>query len=395
MDSESSNGTGAPSPSDPGPGATLLRLGAYTLVVVLTLGAIGVVYWQQTPRQTPDSEQPEQYTGFVGFLAALSDEDIEFLAENLARNALEAPDRGREAALPKPALNGFALSNATIPREAIRRGGPPRDGIPALLDPKFVPVSKTNFLRFDDKVVSVEHDDDVRAYPLRVLVWHEIVNDTVGGVPVAVTYCPLCGTAMVFDRRAGGRQRTFGVSGLLYNNDVLMYDHQTESLWSQLKMEAVSGPMVGTKLNWLPSRLMSWEAWRERYPNGKVLSTETGYARNYASQPYEGYDADQRTLFPFDRNRDDLDNKTWVVGVRIGDAATAYALETLAQAEGNAVSDSVGGVPLRITYRPNADEVVVVRADNGEEVPGVRAYWFAWQAFYPDTDLYRGDAPAS
>ncbi len=183
-------------------------------------------------------------------------------------------------------FNGFDVSNATIPKSEILRGGPPRDGIPSIDEPKFLSVLDSDYLRDGDQIFGFVEKGDARAYPLRILVWHEIVNDTVGGRPIAVTYCPLCGTCMVFDRRTDEGELTFGVSGLLFNNDVLMYDRQTESLWSQLKMEAVAGPQVGQKMRWLASEQMTWAAWKERYPDSKVLSRESGYGGNYLSSPY-------------------------------------------------------------------------------------------------------------
>lgn len=177
-------------------------------------------------------------------------------------------------------LNGFDVSNATIPVEEIRSGGPPRDGIPSIDHPKIEPAPEVNFLRDDDIVIGVEHKGEARAYPLRILVWHEIVNDVIADKPVTVTYCPLCGTAMVFDATVDGRQRSFGVSGLLFNSDVLMYDRETNSLWSQLGMRAVSGPAVGKTLTWLPSERLTWKAWRTAHPNGEVLSPDTGHRRN-------------------------------------------------------------------------------------------------------------------
>jgi Protein of unknown function (DUF3179) len=173
------------------------------------------------------------------------------------------------------AQNGFDLSNATIPRDEILPGGPPRDGIPAINQPQFIKPSEVNFLRDDDRVLSVKIDNEVRAYSLRILNWHEIVNDQVGDHAIAVTYCPLAGAGMVFDRSVNGRNLSFGVSGLLYQSDLLMYDRETESLWSQIAMKAVSGAQAGAELPWLPAENMTWHAWREAYPDGKVLPTQT------------------------------------------------------------------------------------------------------------------------
>ena len=145
----------------------------------------------------------------------------------------------------KISKNGFALDNSLIPPSEIHSGGPPRDGIPSIDKPKFITTTQATFMRAKDRVVSVEIGKETRAYPLRILVWHEIVNDHIGNMDIVVTYCPLCGTAMVFNRNNTGKTRTFGVSGLLYNSDMLMYDRETKSLWSQLMMQAISGPATG------------------------------------------------------------------------------------------------------------------------------------------------------
>jgi hypothetical protein len=150
-------------------------------------------------------------------------------------------------------MNGFRVDGASIPVADIRHGGPPRDGIPAIDEPRFVSAAEARFLKPDDRVVGVVRGGVARAYPIAILNWHEVVNDRFGDEAVAVTFCPLCGTAMVFAAEAGGRQLQFGVSGLLYNSDVLLYNRQTESLWSQIMAEAVTGPMQGTRLEFLPT----------------------------------------------------------------------------------------------------------------------------------------------
>lgn len=282
---------------------------------------------------------------------------------------------------------GFDVSNALIPTKEIHPGGPPRDGIPSIDRPKFVAPNAAEFMRLDDQIVSVTVDGETRAYPLRVLVWHEIVNDTVNGTPLAITYCPLCGTVMVFDRRYAGRELTFGVSGLLYQSDVLMYDRQTESLWSQLAMKSVAGPQAGTGLTWVASEQMTWRAWLERYPGGKVLSTSTGFDRDYQNLPYQGYEQTSRTMFPVPHKRKELGNKEWVAGIILGGQAKAFPIDGLSK--GAWMDDTVGGVGIRLRYEAAAEKLEVVRADNGAVVPTVRVYWFAWQAFYPETELWR------
>ncbi len=203
-------------------------------------------------------------------------------------------------------LNGFDLSDALIPAAAIERGGSPRDGIPAIDHPRFLPASRAG-LADDDRVLGLAHGGVVRAYPVAILNWHEVVNDRVAGLPVAVTYCPLCGTGVAFDARLGGAGRlaaVFAVSGLLFNSDVLLYDRGTESLWSQLMFQAVSGPLKGQRLRRLPISHTSWADWRRRHPGSEVLSRDTGFERDYHRDPYAGYDQVARLMFEV-QHRDD------------------------------------------------------------------------------------------
>lgn len=285
------------------------------------------------------------------------------------------------------ASNGFDLSNTIIPLSEIRSGGPPRDGIPAIDKPKFISASRAAFLRPDDLVMSVTADGMTRAYPLRILVRHEIVNDQMGNQAFVVTYCPLCGTAMVFNSRINGRMLTFGVSGLLYQSDVLMYDRQTDSLWSQLAMKAVSGPQVNTELEWLASEHLTWAAWREKYPQGEVLSTQTGSQRNYSGSSYASYEQSPDTMFPVPTYRAELPKKDWVVGVIVDGVARAYPVKSLPP--GQAVRDLVNSAALEITFHPATQLAEVRRVESGEVLPSVKVYWFAWQAFYPQTALWR------
>lgn len=282
---------------------------------------------------------------------------------------------------------GFDLSSAIIPVEEVLSGGPLRDGSPSIDRPKFISASQATFLRPDDLVVSVTADGRTRAYPLRLLVWREIVNDTVGTQALAVTYCPLCGTAMVFNRRVGSRVLTFGVSGLLYQSDVLMYDRQTESLWSQLAMKSVAGKLVKTELSWLASEQLTWAAWKQKYLGGQVLSTDTGYRRDYNRQANPGYEQREQTMFPVPRHRSELRNKAWVVGIVLAGQAAAYPLEELAA--NGVTADEIGGVKVRVSIVPASQAVSVVNPANGELVPFVKVYWFAWQAFYPQTRLWQ------
>jgi len=179
----------------------------------------------------------------------------------------------------------------SIEFDEIKSGGPPKDGIPSIDDPKFVALSEVTDLTDKEPVIGIAINGDMRAYPLRILIWHEIVNDTVGGVPVSVTYCPLCNAAVVFDRRVGDRVLDFGTTGKLRKSDLVMYDRQTESWWQQFTGEAIVGAMLGTTLKFVPARLESFENFRDRAPGGRVLVPNNPDMRRYGLNPYAYYDS--------------------------------------------------------------------------------------------------------
>jgi len=172
--------------------------------------------------------------------------------------------------------NGFDLEDALVPVDMIQSGGPPRDGIPALSRPRFVSAKEADFLEQTDRVLGITLNGVSRAYPIKILNFHEIVNDRFSDASVVVTFCPLCGTGIVFRGSIEGVDHSFGVSGLLYNSDVLLYDQQTESLWSQIGGRAISGPRKGTPLERLPVTHTTWEDWLGRHPDTRVLSIDTG-----------------------------------------------------------------------------------------------------------------------
>ena len=179
----------------------------------------------------------------------------------------------------------------SVPLEEIISGGPPRDGIPAIEAPRFDTVAAGDrWLKAREPVILFQRGGEVRAYPLQILIWHEIVNDTVAGRPVAITFCPLCNTAIAFDRRLGGRGFNFGTTGKLRFSDLVMYDRQTESWWQQVTGEAIAGDLTGRRLTFLPAQIISWDTFRRHLPQGKVLNRDTGHARPYGRNPYTGYD---------------------------------------------------------------------------------------------------------
>ena len=180
-----------------------------------------------------------------------------------------------------------AFSLHTVPLDEIVSGGPPRDGIPALDHPSFVGVAEAHrWLEDDEPVLVIETEGASRAYPYQVLIWHEIVNDEIDGLPLAVTYCPLCNTALVFARRHGERTLDFGTTGRLRHSDLIMYDRQTETWWQQATGEAIVGTLAGETLERYPAQTTSWRTFRETHPDGQVLSRETGYDRPYGKNPY-------------------------------------------------------------------------------------------------------------
>lgn len=287
------------------------------------------------------------------------------------------------------AAGGFDLSNHAVPTDQIVDGGPGKDGIPALLSPQFLQASEAGFLAPDDRVLGLARDGIAKAYPIKILNWHEVVNDTIGGRPVVVTYCPLCGTGMAYEATVGERTYTFGVSGLLYQSDLLMYDHQTESLWSQVSREAVAGPLTGRRLEPLYLVHTIWEDWRRDHPQTLVLSTRTGYLRDYSRDPYDGYAQRRDLMFDVTHFDPTYHPKAWVVGVDVAGVAKAYAFSELEKVDG-LVSDRVNGRDLRVHYNRRAGSASVTD-QTGRPIPSVMAYWFAWYAFHPDTRVFTAD----
>lgn len=285
-------------------------------------------------------------------------------------------------------LAGWDFSQHSVPLDEIVSGGPPKDGIPAIDNPRFVLADgeDVEFLDASDRVLGVDIRGKKKAYPIKILNWHEIVNDRLGGRNIVVTFCPLCGTGMVFDRDLKGRALTFGVSGLLYQSDVLLYDRQTESLWSQIQMEAVTGPMTGTPLKLIPSTHTTWGAWKRQHPDTLVLSTRTGYNRNYQRDPYEDYYESRALMFGVKQVDARYHPKEQVIGIEIAGEARAYPFSELARAEGP-VTDTIGGQTIRVVFDASS-RTAVIQNEAGEALPSVVGFWFAWYAFHPDTGVF-------
>jgi hypothetical protein len=336
------------------------------------------------------------------------------------------------------------FSRHIVPYSDILSGGPPKDGIPAVDDPKFISVAEANeFLGDLEPVVFFRIGDDARAYPLQVLTWHEIVNDVVDDTPVTITFCPLCNTAIAFAREFDGQVLDFGTTGRLRFSNLIMYDRQTETWWQQATGEGIAGEYTGEQLTFLPASIIGWEEFRENFPDGQVLSRETGFRRDYGRNPYAGYDNINNSPFLFrgPETPGVLPAMARVLTVELDEEAVAYPYEVL-QAQ-SIINDTIGGNEVVIFWQPGTASAldaasiaqgedvgagvsfsrvvggqvltfsfdgenivddqtgsewdVFGQAINGEfagtqlePVVSVNHFWFSWAAFKPDTRVYQG-----
>ncbi len=324
------------------------------------------------------------------------------------------------------------FSRHSVPLAEIRMAAGSRDStIPAIDAPVFVPVKESaDWPMAFDPVIALELGGTARAYPVPILKWHEIVNDVVAGVPVAVTFCPLCNSAVVFDRRVEGVEHDFGVSGNLRNGDLVMYDRQTHSWWQQLTGEGIVGEHSGKRLRILPAAILSWADFEASFPGGLVLSRNTGFQRDYDRDPYVTDDGDDLTPILVDDIDRRLTAKEKVVGVTVGGVAAAFPFSVLRdervvnfaaggqrlvvflESSGRAAAFSTGAFDPRVdgevlTFSVDGDRFVDDRTGSewsvlGRAVAGPLAgkrmdrvahgdyFWFAWAVFNPDTVIYRG-----
>ena len=331
-----------------------------------------------------------------------------------------------------------------VPYEEVLSGGVGRDGIPPIDEPSFVPVGAAReWLADAEPVIALEYGGEAKAYPLQILIWHEIVNDDIAGLPVAATYCPLCNSALVFERELDGALYDFGVSGNLRNSDLIMWDRQTQSWWQQLTGEAIAGELAGARLRVVPAQIVSWDVFADAYPDGLVLD-RPGASRPYGSNPYVGYDAPNLPPFLYRSPTDPrLPPKERVAAVEINGQAAAFPYSRLA--EERVVHYEVGGEPVVVffqfgaasalgaasiaqaadvgstgVFRPSLDGRALTFAPGdgdggaaftddetgsgwsilgaavsgplaGAQLPRLEAqdhFWFAWAAFKPDTLVY-------
>ena len=310
-----------------------------------------------------------------------------------------------------------------VPLDKIKSGGPPKDGIPSIDKPNFVAASEANFVSDNDIVIGLQINGETKAYPLFILVWHEIVNDIVGDVPVAVTYCPLCFTNQVFERTINGQVTEFGTSGKLYNSNLVMYDRNTDSQWSQAIGMAITGELTSHVLKRVPFDVAKWSDWKTLYPETLVLTTKTGHIRAYGSDPYGDYYTDPQIIFPVENKDDRLHPKEIILGFDNGNIYKAYKLADVE--EKKVINDEIGdkklllvslypemtrafnrvvdGTILEFEY---VDGKIIDTQTNsqwnfeGDAIEGQLmgkklerevfnpGFWFEWIAFHPDSLVY-------
>jgi len=313
-----------------------------------------------------------------------------------------------------------------IPSEQVRDGGPGKDGIPSVDNPNFISVDAVDFLSDEDLIVGVFHNGKIKGYPHPILDWHEIVNDEIDDRKLALTYCPLTGTAIAWNREIDGNTTTFGVSGKLYNNNLIPYDRATDSYWSQIGLNCVNGERIRMKADLFPVVEMTWKAWKDNFPDAEVMSTATGYSRNYNNYPYGDYRTNNSYfLFPRNPADDRLPAKERVLGILNNGENKAYSIENFVTP--TVIYDKVGednfiivgskeakfivafednGLLEDLTF--NFENLPIIGTDtngnqldiSGQIVAGPLAgtqlaqpeafigYWFSFGSFYPGIDIY-------
>ena len=266
----------------------------------------------------------------------------------------------------------------------------PRDAIPPLDSPKYETIEEVSeWLEDDDIVLGVVFDNDARAYPSKLMNWHEIVNETIGDREVSVTYCQLCNSGVVFDRHLNGRLLNFGNTGALYESAMVMYDRETETYWYHINGLGLQGPLKGERLSILPSSMMLWRDWKEQQPNTQVLSLDTGFSRPYLSNPSVSYaQPNSDPAFPVSRQDARLFPKEQVIGVTVQGISKAYLIKAV---QGKSIRDTVHGKQVEVVGDDEGISAQLFFIEDNKRVPAPSSstFWFAWFAAYPDTELYK------
>lgn len=288
-------------------------------------------------------------------------------------------------------INNVTLQNdftgSKVKPEDLLQGCPGKDCIASIDSPKFEDGQNATWLEEGDIVLTLNYKGVERAYPQRIMNWHEIVNDEVAGDPIAITFCPLCGSAVAFERKVDGVITQFGVSGKLHDSDLVMYDRYEGNLWQQITGEALVGPGArrNEKLKPILLGTTTWGEWVKEHPNSQVLSKDTGFTRDYDQYPYGTYEQDDQLLFGVKSLNKSLQIKTVVYGIEIDEKSKAYPASTF---DKNAIlEDSLGETKLKLE-KTASGEIEVTNLQTNDKIIPLRLFWFAWAAFHPDTELY-------
>lgn len=280
------------------------------------------------------------------------------------------------------------FTGAKVAKEDLLQGCFAKDCIPSIDEPIFETAQEADtWLVDEDRIFALDFNGVVRAYPQRIMNWHEIVNDDANGTPIAITFCPLCGSALAFERKVDGIITEFGVSGKLHNSDLVMYDRYEGNLWQQITGEAIVGPAArrNEELTKVPIITVPWSQWKAEHPDTQVLSRDTGYSRNYDQYPYGTYEENDQLLFGVKDVNKSLQIKTVVYGVEISGLSKAYPESVFDN--NSTINDSIGNISVKLE-KLTSGEINVTNTTTGEEIIPIRLFWFAWAAFHPDTQLY-------
>ena len=280
---------------------------------------------------------------------------------------------------------GFdSTTKKTVELDQLQQGCGERDCIPSIDAPKYVSAANATHIAHDAIVITLAYKGEYRAYPARILDQHEIVNDIIAGNPIAITWCPLCGSAVGIHRDIAGKVTEFGVSGVLYNSDLVLYDRATETLWDQIEAKGIVGPMTGEKLRLFPVSVSTWQRWRVAHPDTLALSADTGFAYDYSRDNYASYRDTTGLMFPVATTNNSVHAKTVVFGFDLGAFTVAYPAELLQ--EENVYRHELQGSEAIIALH---DDGSVTMRRNGKTHTPTRLFWFAWFTFHPETELVR------
>lgn len=278
---------------------------------------------------------------------------------------------------------GFdATTKKSVALSDLHQGCPARDCIPSIDNPKYVSADAAAHVADDELVITLSYKGQYRAYPSKILDHHEIVNDTIAGDPLAITWCPLCGSAVGIERTVGGTVTEFGVSGVLYNSDLVLYDRATETLWDQIEAKGVVGTMTDVELTLVPVSMSKWAKWRDKHPDTLILSTDTGFEYDYTQDRFAEYRDSTRLFMPVSASDERVHAKTVVFGFDLASGSVAYAESVLE--ENGTYNHDLGGEEAVVTLHDDGN--VTLRRGDETHHP-IRVFWFAWYTFHPETDL--------